>query len=157
MTKLMTGTFALTLALVFTGCCGGGGGGGGEGDSGLSFTGEMAKGSYDEIKAAQDRGEGADQEIACVFLMSLIEEGAENEADKQLLADSKELCYGHVHKALYDKTVSEVEARSDDSLPPFMECIHAKSAVDEEANEVDVPGLADSKAKAKELCAKAWE
>ena len=156
MNKLLTGTLSLALAVIFTGCCGGGGDSGST-DAGLSFTGEMAKGSYDEIKAAQDRGEGADQEIACVFLMSLIEEGAENDADKQLLTDAKELCYGHVHKALYDKTVTEVEARADASLPPFMECIHAKSAVDEEAKEVDVPGLADSKTKAKELCAKAWE
>ncbi len=156
MKTALTPAIPLAISLLLAGCCGGGGGGG-AGDQGLSFSGQEAKSSYDEIKAAVDAGEGADQEVACVFLMSLIEEDAATEADQQLLQDSKELCYGHVHKALYDRTIAAVEGRTDTSLPPFMECIDAKSALDEEAKEVEVPGLAESKARAKELCAKAWE
>jgi hypothetical protein len=146
---------AATLGLIIGGC---GGGGDATSDSGLSVNGELAKSNYDEIKAEVDKGNGADQNLACAFLMGMIEEGAASEADKQLLADSRSLCFGEVHKAMFDKTVADVEARGEDeTLPPFMECVPAQTAMDEATNEVDVPGLADSKAKAQELCAKAWE
>jgi len=135
----------------------GGGGGGAQGGGELSVEGELAKKHYDEIKAEVDAGNGADQGLACAFLLGLIENDAASEADKQLLADSKKLCFGDVHKAMFDKTIADVEARSaEETMPPFMECVPAQTAMDEAASEVDVPGLAEAKAKAKELCATAW-
>ena len=148
---------AAIMGLILAGC-GGGGSGEAASDSGLSVNGELAKSNYDEIKAEVDKGNGADQNLACAFLMGMIEEGASSEADKKLLEDSRKLCYGDVHKAMYDKTIADVEARGEEeTLPPFMECVPAQTALDEAANAVDVPGLADTKALASELCAKAWE
>jgi len=123
----------------------------------LSVQGELAKTNYDEIKAEVDGGAGADQDLACAFLMGMIEEDASTEADKALLDDSKKLCYGEVHKAMFDKTIADIGARAEDeTLPPFMECVPAQTALDKATKEVDVPGLAESKAKASELCAAAW-
>jgi hypothetical protein len=148
--------YLLILALaafVFPGC----GGSGSTDANALSVQGELAKTNYDQIKAELDAGDGADQNLACAFLMGMIEEDAATEADKTLLADSKSLCFGEVHKAMFDKTIADIEARGEDeTLPPFMECVPAQTALDEAAKEVDVPGLAESKAKAQELCAAAW-
>lgn len=144
----------VAIAGVMLGSCGGGGS---QEGGALSVEGELAKKHYDEVKAEVDVGNGADQGLACAFLLGLIENDATSEADKQLLGDAKKLCFGDVHKAMYDKTIADVGARSaDETMPPFMECVPAQTAIDDAANEIDVPGLAEAKTKAKELCAPAW-
>ena len=145
----------IIVAVLLAGC-------GGSTDNGssdqLSSVGELAKKSYDDIKAAVDAGNGADQDGACTFLAGMLRDDVVSEADKQLLTDSRKLCYGEVHKAMYLKTVADVEARpAEEQLPPFMECVPAQTALDNGATEVDVPGLTEAKARARELCAKAWE
>ena len=152
MKHLITAGLAIA-GVILSGCGGGGTPEGGR----LSVEGELAKKHHDEIKTEVDAGHGADQGLACAFLLGLIEDDATSEADKQLLGDAKKLCYGDVHKAMYDKTIADVGARSaEEAMPPFMECVPAQTAIEDAANEVDVPGLAEAKAKAKELCATAW-
>lgn len=148
--------YVLTVALAAAFIAGCGGSKGGD-ETTLSVQGELAKSNYDEIKAEVSKGNGADQNLACAFLMGMIEDDAVTQADQQLLEDSRTLCYGDVHKAMFDKTIADAEARSaEETLPPFMECVPAQTALDEAAKEVDVPGLAEAKAKANELCAAAW-
>lgn len=141
--------------LVAAGC--GGGSKDGEGDSGGGDGSALAaqyQEQVDAIEAAVDAGNGADQHTACVTVMAAID-GA-GEAESAFGKQAGELCRGHVPKAMYDKTIADVEARSNQDLPPFMECVPAQTALADEAKEVDVAGLADSKAKAQELCKAAW-
>lgn len=134
--------------------CGGGGDGA---ESQLSVQGELAQRQYEEIKAAAADGNAVEQEFNCAFLMAMIEGHEETDADRELSGQAKQLCYGEMHKAMYEQTVQDVSNRTDKGAIPFMECVPAQAALADEAKEVDVPGLADARARAVELCKRAWE
>ncbi len=144
---------AIALGIAISGC----GGKGGDAESRLSVQGELARAQYDDIQAAVSRGEAVEQEFNCAFLMGMIEGHEETDADRELSTRAKQLCYGEIHKAMYEQTIEDVRQRSDKGAIPFMECVPAQAALADEAKEVDVPGLADARARAVELCKRAWD
>ena len=143
---------AATLIVPLTSC-----GGKGETDaSTLSVQGELAQESYDQIRAAVDAGNAAGQEFDCAFMLGLLLGREETDADRALSLKARELCYGEIHRAMYEQTIADVQGLTDPSTIPFLECVPAQAALADEAKELDVPGLAEAKARAKQLCEKAW-
>ncbi len=151
--RVRTGAAATIVLMSLCLGCGGGGGGSAK----LSVQGELAQQQLDAIQAAVDAGGAVDQEFNCAFLMGTIEGHEETDADRALSARAKTLCYGEIHKAMYLRTAQDVAARQDRSTIPFLECVPAQAALADEAKEVDVPGLAEARAQAIELCKRAWD
>jgi hypothetical protein len=146
-------TAAIALGAVALGC----GGKGAGADSQLSVQGELAQRQYEEIQTAVSGGNAVEQEFNCAFLMAMIEGHEETAADRELSGRAKQLCYGEIHKAMYQQTVEDVSHRADKGAIPFMECVPAQAALADGDKEVDVPGLTDARERAVELCKRAWD
>jgi hypothetical protein len=149
----------VALAGLIVAGCGGGSkdGDAGDGDGGgKSALAAQHQEQLDGIKAGVDAGSGADQHTACATLMTAVEAADEAEQGSAFGKEATELCRGKVPKAMYDKTIADVDARANKDLPQFMECVSAQTALADASKEADVAGLADSKAKAQELCKEAW-
>ncbi len=144
----------LVLSTVLPLGCGGKGGGA---EAQLSVQGELAQEQLNAIRSAFESGDPVEQEFNCAFLMGTIEGHEETDADRKLSEEARTLCYGELHKAMYEQTVADVRARADRSAIPFLECVPAQAALADEAKEVDVPGLAEARSKAIELCKRAWD
>lgn len=144
---------ALLSTVLSLGC----GGKGDAGSSQLSVQGELAKKQLDSIRAAFESGDPVEQEFNCAFLMGTIEGHEDSDADRQLSEEARTLCYGELHKAMYEQTVADVNARADRSAIPFLECVPAQAALADDAKEVDVPGLAEARRQALKLCKRAWD
>jgi len=142
--------------LIVAGCSGGSkdeGAGDGGGKSELAAKHQE---QLDGIKAALDAGTGADQYTACAVLMTAVDAAGEAEQGSDFAKEATETCRGKVLKAMYDKTIADVDARANKDLPPFMECVPAQTALADASKEADLAGLAEAKTKAQELCKEAW-